>query len=69
MLDGECAFRNVRDAAIDIYWGAHLGTEDEIVVSGRLAERMDEIERLRSEAKRRKGWIMDTYLLRKTTAP
>jgi hypothetical protein len=30
---------------------------------------MDDIERLRGEAKRRKGWIMDTYLLRKTTAP
>jgi len=69
MLDGEFAFRNVRDAAIDIYWGAYLGTEDEILVSGKLADRMDDIERLRSEAKRRKGWIMDTYLLRKTTAP
>jgi precorrin-6A synthase len=69
MLDGERAFRNVRDAGIDIYWGAYLGTEDEILVSGRLSERMDDIERLRSEAKRRKGWIMDTYLLRKTTAP
>jgi precorrin-6A synthase len=69
MLDGECAFRNVRDAGIDIYWGAYVGTEDEILVSGKLAERMDDIERLRGEAKRRKGWIMDTYLLRKTTAP
>jgi precorrin-6A synthase len=69
MLDGECAFRNVGDAGIDIYWGAYVGTEDEILVSGKLAERMDDIERLRSEAKRRKGWIMDTYLLRKTTAP
>jgi precorrin-6A synthase len=69
MLDGECAFRNVRDAGIDIYWGAYLGTEDEILVSGKLSERMDDIERLRGEAKRRKGWIMDTYLLRKTTAP
>jgi precorrin-6A synthase len=69
MLDGECAFRNIRDAGIDIYWGAYLGTEDEILVSGKLSERMDDIERLRGEAKRRKGWIMDTYLLRKTTAP
>jgi precorrin-6A synthase len=69
MLDGECAFRKIRDPGIDIYWGAYLGTEDEILVSGKLSDRMDDIERLRSEAKRRKGWIMDTYLLRKTTAP
>ena len=26
---------------------------------------LDEIERLRSEAKSRKGWVMDTYLLRR----
>jgi precorrin-6A synthase len=26
---------------------------------------MDEIERVRAEARRTHGWIMDTYLLRK----
>jgi len=29
---------------------------------------MHDIERIRTEAKAKKGWIMDTYLLRKTTA-
>jgi hypothetical protein len=29
---------------------------------------MHDIERIRREAKGKKGWIMDTYLLRKTTA-
>ena len=66
MLDGDCSFKNVKDSEIDIYWGAYIGTEDEILVSGNLPERMREIERTRAEAKSRKGWIMDTYLLRKS---
>ena len=52
---------------MEIYWGAYLGTPDEILVSGKLHERKEEIERLRSAARERKGWIMDTYLLRRTT--
>ena len=68
MLDAECSFKNINDPEIDIYWGAYIGTEDEILVSGNLKGRMHDIERIRSEAKGKKGWIMDTYLLRKTTA-
>jgi precorrin-6A synthase len=30
-----------------------------------LREVVDEIERVRKEARDRKGWIMDTYLLKK----
>jgi precorrin-6A synthase len=66
MLDGDCAFKNIDDAAVDIYWGAYLGTGDEILVSGNLRECAEDIERARAEAKERKGWIMDTYLLRRT---
>src|SRR6266498_1278433 len=68
MLDAECSFRNVNDPEMDIYWGAYIGTEDEILVSGNLKGLMHDIERIRKEAKGKKGWIMDTYLLRKTTA-
>jgi precorrin-6A synthase len=68
MLDGDCSFKAIDDTGIDIYWGAYLGTEDEILVAGKLHERMHEIERLRDEAKARKGWVMDTYLLRKHDA-
>jgi precorrin-6A synthase len=64
MLDGQTAFKTV-DPDLEIYWGAYLGTEDEILVSGKVGEVRDEIERLRQEARGRKGWIMDTYLLRK----
>jgi precorrin-6A synthase len=65
MLDADCSFKNVNDADIDIYWGAYIGTQDEILVSGNLRECSNDIERMRAEAKSRKGWIMDTYLLRK----
>ena len=65
MLDGDCAFKNVKDRDVDIYWGAYVGTADEILVSGKLQERGPEIERIRSDARARHGWIMDTYLLRK----
>jgi precorrin-6A synthase len=34
-------------------------------VAGNLRELMDDIERMRAAAKARKGWVMDTYLLRK----
>jgi precorrin-6A synthase len=66
MLDGDCSFKKVKDSAIDIYWGAYIGTEDEILVSGNLPKRMRDIEAMRGEARSRKGWIMDTYLLRKS---
>jgi precorrin-6A synthase len=66
MLDADCAFKNISEAAMDIYWGAYLGTQDEILVSGNLRALTEDIERMRTEAKARKGWIMDTYLLRRT---
>jgi precorrin-6A synthase len=64
MLDGEQAYRNL-DGELEIYWGAYVGTEDEVLVSGRLSEVAEEIDRVRREARERKGWIMDTYLLRR----
>ncbi|MEO8666988.1 MAG: precorrin-6A synthase (deacetylating), partial [Bauldia sp.] len=48
-----------------IYWGAYLGTADEIVVSGRLALVGEQIRALRKAAREQKGWIMDVYLLRR----
>jgi precorrin-6A synthase len=65
MLDGKCAFRSVTDADVDIFWGAYLGTPDEILISGPVAEVAGEITRARTAARKRKGWIMDCYLLRR----
>ncbi|MEI9425556.1 precorrin-6A synthase (deacetylating) [Mesorhizobium sp. Cs1299R1N1] len=65
MLDGKCAFNTLADQDLFIQWGAYLGTPDEIIMSGRLSDVGAEIEKRRDEARREKGWIMDTYLLRK----
>jgi precorrin-6A synthase len=68
MLDGHCAFRALDQDDIDIFWGAYLGTPDEILLSGRLSELSERIEQVRVQARNEKGWIMDTYLLRKRGA-
>ncbi|AWM26642.1 precorrin 6A synthase [Sinorhizobium fredii USDA 205] len=65
MLDGEQAFHKIDDPDAEIYWGAYLGTPDEIVISGRLADVKEDILKARAEARERMGWIMDIYLLRK----
>jgi precorrin-6A synthase len=65
LLDADCSFKHLSGSEIDIYWGAYVGTEDEILVAGDLREVAQDIIKKRSEARARKGWIMDTYLLRK----
>jgi precorrin-6A synthase len=65
MLDAQCAFRRLVDEDLEIFWGAYLGTPDEILIAGPLREVAAEIEARRGEARERKGWIMDTYLLRR----
>ncbi len=69
MLDSQNAYKLYVDLNIDIYWGAYLGTPDEILVSGKLGDVADEIERVRKEARHANGWIMDTYLLRRNVSP
>jgi precorrin-6A synthase len=65
LLDGEQSFKKIDGSDVDIYWGAYLGTTDEILVSGRLSDVAGAIETVRTEARRENGWIMDTYLLRR----
>jgi precorrin-6A synthase len=64
MLDSKLAFTAL-EGEWEIYWGAYLGTPDEILISGRLSEVADHIVRVRAEARLRKGWMFDTYLLRR----
>ncbi|MFC9786668.1 precorrin-6A synthase (deacetylating) [Rhodococcus sp. NPDC127528] len=64
MLDAENSFTSLA-GDWDIWWGAYLGTPDEVLVSGDLAEVSREIVRVRAELRERKGWIMDTYLVRR----
>ena len=65
MLDGRQTFAQIDPAGLDIYWGAYLGTADEILIAGPLEDVRDEIVRVRTEAAARKGWMFDTYLLRR----
>ena len=68
MLDAHCAFAAFVDENVDIYWGAYIGTPDEILIAGKLSEVCDQIRQARSAARARKGWVMDTYLLRRRVA-
>ena len=65
MLDADLTFRHTAEDDDHIWWGAYLGTDDEILISGRVGDVTDEIVRVRAEARERIGWIMDIYLLRK----
>jgi precorrin-6A synthase len=65
MLDGEQAFAKIDDPEAEIFWGAYLGTPDEMSISGRLKDVAHEIVRQRAEAREKHGWIMDIYLMRK----
>ncbi|WP_430912728.1 precorrin-6A synthase (deacetylating) [Methylobacterium sp. sgz302541] len=64
MLDGAPRFDHL-DPELTIFWGAYLGSQDEITLSGRLGSVGPEILRVRAEARARHGWIMDVYLLRR----
>ncbi|WP_375690094.1 precorrin-6A synthase (deacetylating) [Pseudooceanicola sp. LIPI14-2-Ac024] len=62
MLDSRSAYHQV-DPDLDIHWGAYIGTDDEILVAGRLRDVREEIDRRRAAARDEKGWVMDTYML------
>lgn len=66
MLDRGDGLRAAAREGVEIYWGALLGTLRERLVSGKLIDVIDEIERIRAEEKARSGWIMDIYLLRRS---
>lgn len=66
MLDGRAAFTEIDPRGLEIHYGAYLGTPDEVLVSGPLAEAAPRIRELRERSRERKGWIMDTYLLRRS---
>jgi precorrin-6A synthase len=65
MLDAHCTFNQFVDDDMDIYWGAYLGTPDELLIAGPVGEVAAHIVETRRRARDRKGWIMDTYLLRR----
>ena len=57
-VDGKASLRPNKSSSL-------LPKPDEILISGKVAEVADDIERVRKAARVANGWIMDTYLLRK----
>ena len=66
MLDGRCSFRDIDPAGLCIYWGVDLGGPDQVIMAGKLEEVAETIVARRAEVRDRRGWAMDTYLLRRT---
>ncbi len=50
MLDGDCSFRSCPPAT-RIWWGAYLGTPDEMLVAGTVGEVGEEIAEVRADAR------------------
>jgi precorrin-6A synthase len=65
MLDGGAAFQSLDPEGLLIWWGAYLGLPDEILISGDLAEVGPRIIEVRSRAREKHGWIMDSYILKR----
>lgn len=66
MLNAEKALRQA-DGDLDVYWGAYVGMPEEVLISGKLKEVINDVEHVRNEARRANGWIMDTLLLKRAS--
>ncbi len=62
-LDNYETYKNFTSQNLKIYWGAYLGTPEEILFSGNLKEVLPQIIELRRKLRKEKGFIMETYLL------
>ncbi|KAA5606189.1 precorrin-6A synthase (deacetylating) [Roseospira marina] len=70
MLDSRDAYMRLRDRPdMDIFWGGDVGSPDEVLIAGPLDETADRISETIKAQRARKGWIMDTYVLRRRRAP
>ena len=65
MLDAQDTYLRFVDQELHIYWGAYLGTPDEVLIAGPLSEVAESIRSRRAELREQHGWVMDSYLLRK----
>lgn len=66
MLDTRDAFLRFQDQDdLDIYWGADVGAPDEVLIAGALTDTAGRIADALAERRTRKGWVMDSYILRR----
>ena len=62
-LDNYESYRKFNQKDLKIYWGAYLGTEKEVLLSGKLSEVKEKIVELRRKLRKENGWIMEIYFL------
>jgi len=67
MLDAGTAFQSLDPNGLFIWWGAYLGMQGEIILSGPLGEMAATIAAARAEARARHGWIMDSYIIKRVS--
>ena len=65
MLDAGFAAAQLPEPDLEVFWGAYLGTADEVLINGTLGDVAERITATKTELRQRHGWIMDTYLLRR----
>lgn len=65
MLDSGCAFDAIDPAGVTIWWGAYLGMAQQALDHGPLSSAAPRIAATRAALRKRNGWIMDIYLMRK----
>ncbi|GGL85319.1 precorrin-6A synthase (deacetylating) [Nakamurella endophytica] len=67
LLDGGLACEDLPDGGegLDIFWGANVGTPGETLVAGPLPEVLPRIAAVRAAVRAARGWVLDTYLLRR----
>lgn len=65
MLDGLCSFQNLDADGWHIWWGAYLGSDQQILIEGPLADVSSQIVETRAAAREQHGWIMDSYILKR----
>lgn len=66
MLDGQCSFQVLDSEGISIWWGANLGLEEEIILSGSLSDTGPKIVTARNRLKQTANWVMDVYILKRS---
>lgn len=65
MLDGQLTCLGLVQQDWQIWWGANLGADGEVLLAGRLDQVAAGILAAREAVRAGTGWVMDTYLLRR----
>jgi precorrin-6A synthase len=63
MLDAHDAWAAMADEST-VWWGAFVGLDGEQLIAGRLGDKRAAISSARAEARRDRGWLFDTFLVR-----